>query len=69
MTQEKKEPVSSGEQPQADASSRTWTCACTHPSHFLGNCRVKVVRPETKCAECMENHFGLNDDPTIANIS
>ena len=40
-------------------------CGCTHPTHFLGRCEAEVTPPETRCAECMENHFHRVDDPAI----
>jgi short-subunit dehydrogenase len=43
----------------------TQTCVCTHPTHFLGQCRVAVEPPERTCAECMESHFHRIDDPAI----
>jgi hypothetical protein len=62
MKQAHEQPVATGN----PANTRKWTCACAHPTHFLGTCQVKVEYPRTRCAECMQNHFTLNDDPTIA---
>jgi hypothetical protein len=40
-------------------------CACTHPTHFLGGCKVEINSSEKLCAQCMKDHFTRNDDPTI----
>jgi hypothetical protein len=41
------------------------TCACTHPTHFLGSCQVPTNFSDKLCARCMKDHFTRNDDPTI----
>ena len=47
------------------ASEEKTGCACTHPTHFLGRCQVKIDASEKLCAPCMQDHFTRNDDPTI----
>jgi hypothetical protein len=46
-------------------SNETATCSCTHGTHFLGRCQQPIVPPEKLCAECAQNHFTRNDDPTV----
>jgi hypothetical protein len=53
--------IQSTDRPQEEGA----ICACTNPTHFLGRCQVAVNEPEKLCAQCMENHFTRNDDPTI----
>ncbi|HEX2227657.1 MAG TPA: hypothetical protein VHM64_10985 [Candidatus Binatia bacterium] len=41
------------------------TCACNHPTHFLGRCQVEINSSDKLCTACMKDHFTRNDDPTI----
>ena len=55
-----------GRADEPSAREKNVTCACTHPTHFLGSCQVKVNKPGVTCSECMTNHFVPNNDPTIS---